>query len=393
MADQEERHHARLFINRNSPFKPHAAQHRGLASEMTFYWLLFFVPAWFALSSRASTPSAFNQKYSIRLNTIWIGALFILTLLIGYRFEVGGDWGSYLRHLGEARYDTGFSAISRGDPAYRLLNLLAVRQGWNISGVNLISGFLFSIGLIIFCRGLPRPWLALTIAIPYLVIVVAMGYTRQSIALGLSMLGLVALMRKENRMFVIWIILAATFHKSAVLLLPIAALAATHNKYWTSLWIGVVSLVAYYIFLDPSVDSLYMNYVEAQYQSQGAIIRASMNLVPAVLYLSLSKRFLMQYAEARLWRWFSILSIVLFFAAIAMPTTTAVDRIALYMLPLQLVIFSYLPDVLGKRGGQNNGLVCLILAYYACVLFVWLNFASHSNYWIPYRFYPFEVWF
>ena len=36
-----------------------------------------------------------------------------------------------------------------------------------------------------FVRRQPMPWLGLLVAIPYLVIVVGMGYSRQAIALGL----------------------------------------------------------------------------------------------------------------------------------------------------------------------------------------------------------------
>ena len=31
------------------------------------------------------------------------------------------------------------------------------------------------------------------------------------------------------------------------------------------------------------------------------------------------------------------------------PFSSAIDRIALYMIPLQLVVFSYLPDIFGKK--------------------------------------------
>ncbi len=359
---------------------------------MLLYWLMFLLPAGYALGARTRASEYAYGRQLQRFNVAWAAVGLCLTLLIGYRFEVGGDWGTYLRHLSAARYDTVSTAIEKGDPAYRLLNLLAVNLGWGIAGVNLVSAFLFAAGLVVFCRSLPRPWLALAVAMPYLVTVVAMGYTRQSVALGLAMLGLVALARRENRWFIFWLLCAATFHKSAVLLLPIAALAATRNKYWTAMWVGVVSLGAYYIFLDPSVDVLYANYVEAQYQSEGAIVRAAMNLVPACLYLAFSRRFYMPPAEANLWRWFSIISIVLFLIAIATPATTAVDRIALYMLPLQLVIFSYLPDALGTRGGRNTGFTVLVLVYYVSVLFVWLNFATHARYWVPYRFIPLEAW-
>jgi hypothetical protein len=70
--------------------------------------------------------------------------------------------------------------------------------------------------------------------------------------------------------------------------------------------------------------------------------------------------------------------------------TTAVDRIGLYMLPLQLLVFSYLPDVFGRQGRRNGGWVFAVLGYYGAVLFVWLNFAVHSDAWVPYRFYLLE---
>ena len=360
---------------------------------MVVYWLMFLSAAGYALFFGTRAASLAHGMQSARFNAAWVMVWLVLTVLIGYRFEVGGDWGTYLRHLQAARYQDIFSAIEEGDPAYRLLNLLAVNLGWGIAGVNIVSAFLFSAGLVYFCRGLPRPWLALAVAMPYMVTVVAMGYSRQGVALGLAMLGLVALARRANLWFVFWVFFAAAFHKSAVLLLPIAALAATRNRYWTALWVLVATALAYVLYLQDSVETLFTNYVEAQYQSEGALVRGAMNLVPAVIYLILGKRFRMRPSEAKLWRWFSFISIALFAAVIVSLATTAVDRIALYMLPLQLVVFAHLPDVLGKRGKRNTHYTSAVLLYYAAVLFVWLNYATHARYWLPYRFYPLETWF
>lgn len=70
-----------------------------------------------------------------------------------------------------------------------------------------------------------------------------------------------------------------------------------------------------------------------------------------------------------------------------LPSSTAVDRVALYMIPPQLFVFSRLPDVLGG-GKKVRPWVAAIVAYYALVLFVWLTFATHAQYWLPYQFYP-----
>jgi hypothetical protein len=360
---------------------------------MIVYWLMYLLAAGTAVAAGTRAVSIAYGMQSTRLNGAWVFVWLVLTLLIGYRFEVGGDWFNYLRHVQAAQYGDIYSAATQDDPTYRLLNLLAIRQGWGIVGVNVVCAGLFSAGLVLFCRGLPRPWLALAVAMPYMVTVVAMGYSRQAVALGLGLLGLVALTRKANVWFVFWVIFAATFHKSAIILLPIAALAATHNKYWTALWVGVVTLLSYGVFLQDSVDELYVNYIEAQYHSEGAFIRGAMNLVPACIYLVLGRRFNMQPGEAKLWRWISIISIALFISAVASVATTAVDRVALYMLPLQLVVFAYLPDVLGIRGGRNTDYTGLVLLYYGAVLFVWLNYAGNAYAWLPYRFYPLVAWF
>jgi hypothetical protein len=152
-------------------------------------------------------------------------------------------------------------------------------------------------------------------------------------------------------------------------------------------------VLAYYLYLQDSVERLYTSYVEVQYQSEGALVRAAMNLVPACIYLALWRRFRLQAQEAALWRWFSYISIVLFVAVISLPATTAIDRVALYMLPLQLVVFAYLPDVLGVWGGRNTAYTGVVLLYYGTVLYVWLNYAAHAYAWLPYRFYPLETWF
>ena len=75
----------------------------------------------------------------------------------------------------------------------------------------------------------------------------------------------------------------------------------------------------------------------------------------------------------------------MFIAFFITDLSTALDRMALYFIPLQLVTFAYLPDAIGRPGGRNHSIIAVILLYYAAVMFVWLNFATHSKYWIPYQ--------
>ena len=361
---------------------------------MLTYWLMFLLPAMVALMMETQRTRALPAGGSDTPVGAWIAVGIVLTLLIGFRYEVGGDWFSYVFILDEVAGAMLDEVMLMNDPGYQFINWLSLELEWDIFGVNVMAGGIFAIGLVVFCRNLPRPWLALAVAVPYLVIVVAMGYSRQGVALGLAMLGLVALGKKGTGWFVFWVLLAATFHKTAVLLLPLAALAAAQNRFVAIAW-GVGSLaLGYWLFLEDSVEKLYVNYVEAEYQSSGAMIRLAMNLVPSLILLVWGKKFTFSDAERRLWLLFAIISLALLGVFLASPASTAIDRIALYMLPLQLVVFAHAPDALGEQSDPDVSVPVLgVVAYYALVQFVWLNFADHAYLWLPYRFYPLEAMF
>ena len=63
----------------------------------------------------------------------------------------------------------------------------------------------------------------------------------------------------------------------------------------------------------------------------------------------------------------------------------AVDRLALYTIPLQLVVLSRPRSVFASKGFGTF----LVLAYSAVVQFTWLTYAHHARYWVPYQFWPF----
>ncbi len=341
------------------------------------FWMMFLMGAWGTLG-----PGRLAKKQAW---LVWLLVGLVLAVLIGLRHEVGGDWFSYLPMF-ERTARLGFiEAISPGDPGYYGLMWVVARLGGGIYSVNLVCAAIFAYGTVVFCRRQPNPWIALLTAIPYMLIVVGMGYTRQSVALGFALLALTALGDRRTRSFVIWVVLGALFHKSAVLLLPIAALASSRNRIMTAVLALVASVVMYYLLLQDSADALWTNYVEADMQSQGGAIRVLMNAVPAALLFLFRKRLVPDAHERKLWLWIAT------FALLCVPlvslASTAVDRVALYLIPLQLFVFARLPR-LAKTTKTRTPLVLAIVGYYATVQYVWLNYATHAQYWTPYQFMP-----
>ena len=351
------------------------------------YWFLFSVPVWLAV--KHLRPEANPAR---RWGGRWRVVFVLLVLMIGLRHEVGGDWNSYVEHVEMVKNVSLQEALSASkDPAASLVNWLAAETGLGIYFVNTVCAALFALGLLAFCRAQPRPWLALVVAMPYLVTVVAMGYTRQGTALGLAMLGLVALADRKTLRFVMLVALAAAFHKSAVILMPLAILAGTKRKIWTVIWVALSTVLFYLLLLADTVELLQKNYIEAEYQSEGAALRLAMNAMPAVLFLLFRSKFVMPQADRVFWTWMSLGALGFVILLAVSPSSTAVDRLALYWIPLQLFVLSRLPNAIGKPNGFNSKWVYWVVAYSATVLFVWLFFATHAVYWLPYQFYPL-VW-
>lgn len=350
---------------------------------MLTYWIMFLVPAGAAMAQP-------RIRSAPRLGLGWVMAWLALTLLIGYRFQVGGDWGSYVNHVYLAGAQSLGEVLTGSDPGYAVLNWLAWHLGVGVYGVNLACGALFGLGLIVFCRQQPRPWLAMAVAMPYLVIVVAMGYSRQGVAIGLAMLGLAALSQKSNLRFVGWVALATLFHKSAFILLPLAIVASRRGRWWTAAWVGATSILTFALLVEDYTGALVQNYLVAEYASEGAAIRVAMNALPAAVFLAFSHRLAPDEHLRRLWSWVALVALITVALLLVSPSSTAVDRMALYLIPIQIFVFARLPDLGGKDRGLTNLLLFSVLGFYAAVMAVWLNFAAHAYAWIPYRFYLLE---
>ncbi len=349
---------------------------------MVAYWLLFSLCAIFAIEGgrgRAGLGAIKNPALAV-------GGVAI-ALMIGLRYEIGADWVSYMSHFTRVSYLSLLQVLGQGDPGYYSINWIAGRLGFDMRAVNLACGTIFACGLVAFVRTLPRPWLGMAVAVPYLVIVVAMGYSRQGVAIGLIMLALAAFSRGSIVKFAIWTIVAVTFHKTAVIVLPLAALASTRSRIPTVLALGVMAVMLYYLFLDSAVDRLVYGYIESEYDSQGAAVRVAMNAVPAIVFLLNQQRFDLSVIERKLWRNMSIAALVCIPALFVTSSTTMVDRLALYLIPLQLFVLASLPIALGRNGRENGQVVLAVLLYSAAILFVWLNFAGHTENWVPYKLY------
>jgi len=340
---------------------------------MLIYWLMFLMSVSMAVLSG-------QNRRSTLLPFLFVGFFFII--LIGFRFEVGGDWGSYLRHYEKVIYMSFDEVLKGKDPGHQVLNWLMAKWNTGVYGVNIIYGTVFMIGLVKFSRDQLYPWLAMSVAVPYMVIVVAMGYSRQGMALGIFMWAITYLRKGKLKTYIMMIVIAALFHKTAVILLPLGMFLYGKGMFLRILMIVPIVFGAWDLLLADAADNLIYQYVDRDMQSAGAKIRVAMNLFPSLLFLMYRKQWKQDFNDYSFWFWIALGSIVAM--GLVGVASTAVDRMALYFIPIQLVVYARLPYLARNQIAPFVTKVLIVLGYTA-VLFVWLNFATHAGYWLPYN--------
>ncbi|WP_340085053.1 EpsG family protein, partial [Streptococcus agalactiae] len=111
-------------------------------------------------------------------------------LMIGLRYEVGGDWRAYLANYQQVQLLDFSQSVGRFEAGYTALVFLAGRLDTGIWLSNFGCALIMTFGIVRFCTRQPNPALCFLVAVPYLIIVVGMGYTRQAVAIGLILAGL-----------------------------------------------------------------------------------------------------------------------------------------------------------------------------------------------------------
>lgn len=352
---------------------------------MFVYWTMFVVPAFYAMFARSP---GYDRR---RASQLGLGlVLLAFTLLIGLRFQVGGDWFRYEEIIADIAFWGLADALTQKDPGFGFIAWLSQFLGLGGYGASLFCGGALVYGLWQFSKRQSNPWMVIASSVPYLIIVVGMGYVKQAAALGFVLAALTRISDRSAVPFLKWTALAVPFHASAILVLPLFGFALLRQRLLVIVPITILAFISYYLVIRDRLGSLLEGYIVQEMDSSGAAIRLLMNTLPSVLFLIYRKRFSLSKIEMGVWTGFSIASITLFVALYFSPASTALDRVGIYLIPIQLFVFGNLSSALSKDFNGQRLIDLLVILFYGAILFVWLNYATHAEYWLPYRFAPLE---
>lgn len=327
----------------------------------------------------------YQFNFSKKASFFWKSLIFIILLIfIGLRYEVGGDWFAYLKWYENIRsrgLSFSLESIILSDWGYNFLNWLSSKLQTGIYGVNTICAIIFLSALFSFLNHLGNDkdfYLGLLISYPYLIMVVANGYTRQSVAVGLVFLGYVQLLNEKALRAIVLQILAFLFHKTSAIGFVVFLFRKQSIKLIVPLSFAFILFGTYFekLFL-----RYYTFYMESGMISEGGTIRAFMNILPALLLIVFYSEYKKQYKDGHFWFAFSI--IVLLLGSLSIFKFTFADRLLLYFSVIQMLVLVRL-NHLFKDIEWKAILFLVVIFTYTAAMFVWLLFAVHAPSWIPY---------
>ena len=341
---------------------------------MTPYFFTFGLASLFLIN-----PIKLSKNFEA---LIWVGVIIYGTLFIGLREEVGGDWLNY-----KNSYDKlsvlpieSWLNVSRFDPGYLFIVLLSALFNGGVMGVNLISGFIVMTSLVFYAKKQPLPWIVIVASIPFFIIGINMGTVRQGLALSIILVALTYIDKSTFR-YCLWVLVAMLFHKSAFLMIGLAFFKI-RNILVLSIMLFITLMITFILSRLESVEILLLAYVvEPDYQSDGALIRVLVSLLPFVGSLIFFKNMKSNFDDY--WAYFLIGLGAVGLMFLSTSLSTLVDRVAYYTIPLQLGLWSRIIAIQTEPLMKSYFTISFILGY-LLMLYVWLVFANHSWAWIPY---------
>lgn len=193
-----------------------------------------------------------NNKNYIRASFL------ILFIFAALRYMYGNDYGSY--YYGYYQIKIGGESPYEGEWLFTLLNMICPDYMW----VTVLTSAIFAYGVyrLITCE-LPYRYMCLGVFIfvvnPYLFLM-NLSAIRQCMALMMFLLAVDAACRKKMFQYVLFIVLAGAFHKTAFLLLPLYFWCNT--KKVKTLWMLGIAVVVLCVLFVVDLNTIAMTVAE-----------------------------------------------------------------------------------------------------------------------------------
>lgn len=347
------------------------------------YYVIIGMASFLAISEKSKYTT--TKKSSGFILLFFIADFFF----VGFRLEVGSDWYNYLGMLEFTKDKDLFEVFGRSEPGYILINwvstnVLSLDSLEAIIAVNITCSAISIFCIYKFCVHQNRPGLAAYLCTCYFTVVVVMGLTRQGTAASITFFALILLFKGRPAQYVLAILFAAMFHFSALILLPLAVLSKRHsNLYYvfagifSALLVGVISALSFGATVNDQ-------YFDRELSSGGAGARFMFHISASFLFIVFSNRFRLNSVEFRVYFVLSWMSFIMLSLLVLIPSSTFVDRLAFYITPLQLFVFSNFPNIVLPRNRFSSLAIVIVMSLFLAKFSLWIVFGNVATRFLPY---------
>lgn len=343
----------------------------------TIFNLIIFIPVGVSIIFKNDYLDK-NKFFFLFLSTIFL-------LFAGLRYEVGGDWLSYLRYFDVNQNLTIFHIFESPEFIYHLLIWVTHKLDYNFIFLNFSLQFIFY--FLLFGISIKQKNLAFLyfLYFPTVVFFFSYGFIRQGIACLIVYYGIIFINEKKLKLdyISIFIIIATGFHLTALFFFLF--LLIEHLKKIKITRIILIGIIILSLFLYKPFLNLFLNkfehYILREYtSSEGYYFRYLIHLIPASIYLFFTRKKIENNIENLFYTQLSIFNIIMIMPSLLFGITTIFDRFLLYSLPFQAISLSLFISILKNNYLRNFSIIIICLCYLLYFMF-WMIMNERLDMW------------
>lgn len=343
---------------------------------MTIYWVIWI---WIVFANFIFLYDERNRSKFLFLVT-----MFFIFIFIGFRYKVGADWGSYLEIYEKYTDIEVADVLTSKEVGYNILNYYGNLLGYNDTiFVNIICALFVIFFFSAFALNIRKYWLALLVYFPYHILVVSTGYTRQSVAIAISLLAFYFLLKNRAFFFLLLCFFASLFHISVIILVVFYLLTwflPFKQRNFIFYLCLIMSVFFLYTILNIYAYQMYENiYLQNEVSSKGVFFRWSNHVIPLFIYYKIRK-YMVDWIERAVMD--SLCVAIFFILFVGFLFSTISDRFNLYLVFFDVYVLFYAYCIFSSK---NRMLLVFILSfYYTCFIIAWFSLGDYASSWVPY---------
>ncbi len=333
----------------------------------------------------------FNTTRQQLMNKICLAAIFcVLFLLCAFRVGVGNDYTSYVQNAHEIIKN----GITVTEPGYNfVVKALYIISGWE--NVFLVFAFFGFCTIFMFMKSMyeQSEWFAMSF-----ILFMALGIyfrsfstVRYYLVLAITLYSLKYVINKEHGKFVLLIVLAAFFHKSVLVVIPMYFIC---NRPWKKWFYGIVAVgtVVLYALKDVIMEialKIYPSYKDTIYLTMDTGLKSNLPgifrcLVVIAFCIIFYKEAIKDNKANTLYFNMSVMAVALYVGGSFIPM---VSRFGYYLITAQIIL---VPGVYKFVDKKKQKLVLICIMGIAALYFAYFLYTASKP---GVQVLPYKTWF